>query len=68
MNESKYLRISDITKLYPFSLGTMRFFLMHRKENGLNKAVLRVGKSLLINREKFEKWIESHHEKTNEKG
>jgi hypothetical protein len=44
---------------YPFSMGQVRHFLLHRHKNGLDKAVRKIGKRVYLNGEMFEQWIES---------
>lgn len=60
--ETKYLSLTDIVKTYPFTMGQLRHFLLQRQENGLYKAVRQVGKRIIINREKFDQWIEIQFE------
>ena len=43
-------------------LPTLREWLFHRNTNGLNKAVCKIGRKVLINEYEFLKWIESHRE------
>jgi len=43
---------------YPFSMGQLRYLLLYRHKNGLEKAVRKIGKRLLIRTDLFEKWIE----------
>jgi hypothetical protein len=43
---------------YSFSMGQLRYFLLYRHKNGLEKAVRKIGKRLLIRTDLFEKWIE----------
>lgn len=45
---------------YPFTMGQMRHFLLHRHKNGLQEAVRKIGKRLYIRRDLFEQWIESN--------
>jgi hypothetical protein len=44
---------------YPFTMGQMRHLLLHRHRNGLEKAVRKVGKRLVLRIDLFEAWIES---------
>ena len=44
---------------YPFYMGQVRHFLLHRHKNGLDKAVRKIGKRVYLNGELFEQWIES---------
>lgn len=42
--------------------AAIRWMLFNRKENGLAKAVTKLGKKILIDDEKFEEWVNSHAE------
>lgn len=44
---------------YPFSMGQLRYYLMRRHKNGLEKAVRKIGKRLYLKIDLFEEWIES---------
>lgn len=48
--------------LFPANEHELRYLLRNREKNGLNSAVLRVGRRLLIDEQAFIKWIESHRE------
>lgn len=50
---------------YPFTIGQMRYFLLHRHRNGLQTAVRKIGKGLALRTDLFEAWIESHSSKVN---
>jgi len=62
MEKLKYWTISQIAKsdLYPFTLAQMRHHLLIRDINGLEKAVRKIGKRLIIRMDLFDKWIESY--------
>lgn len=57
-----YKTIQDIAsdKNYPFTLGQLRSFVLNREENGLDKAIRKIGKRLYIRIDLFDKWIEMH--------
>jgi hypothetical protein len=57
-----YKTIQDIAsdKNYPFSLGQLRSFILKRQENGLDKAVRKIGKRIYIRIDLFDEWIEKH--------
>ena len=57
----KYCNINQIVECgdYPFTLGQMRFFLLHRHKNGLTNAVRPIDKRLYIKMDLFDEWIES---------
>lgn len=64
--EYKYLRVSDIVKSekYPFSNSQIRYFLMYRHQNGLSKAVRKIGRTVFLRSDLFDEWMESSSELT----
>ncbi len=60
----KYLSVNQIVAdpKYPFTLGGLRHLLTLRKENGLSKAIRKIGKRLYIRTDIFDKWIEDQKE------
>lgn len=61
MNDNEYLSVQQIAddSRYPFSLGQLRYYLMLRHRNGLEKAIRKIGKRVYLRRDLFERWIES---------
>lgn len=57
----QYLGISEIAKSgrYPFTIGQIRHYLTKRHENGLDKAVRKIGKRLYLRLDIFDLWIEA---------
>lgn len=45
-----------------FSEGALQWHLFHREQNGLNKAVVKIGRRIFLDRDRFEEWIESKRE------
>ena len=45
-----------------FSPGGIRWLLFHRESNGLSKAVLRVGRRILIDEDAFFQWLDGQNE------
>lgn len=45
--------------MYPFSMGQLRHYLLHRHKNGLEKAIRKIGKRLYLRIDLFNEWIES---------
>ena len=43
---------------YPFTLGQLRHYLIHRHRNGLDGAVRKIGKRIFIRVDLFDAWIE----------
>ncbi len=62
MENHEYLTVKQITQLYPFSLGQIRHFLQFRHRNSLQKAVLKVGKRLILRRDLWEYWLNEQKE------
>jgi hypothetical protein len=53
-----FLTVKQFCQRYPaFSHGGMRWLLFHRKENGLEHAVLKVGRKVLIDVDQFFVWL-----------
>ena len=48
---------------YPFTMGQLRHLLLYRHRNGLQKAVRKIGKVLVLRIDLFDLWIESQSEK-----
>lgn len=68
MNKYEYLSTQQIieSSQYPFTKGGLAYHLIKRKENGLNRAVRKIGKRLYLRKDLFEEWIESQAETVNE--
>lgn len=60
MEDFQYLSITQIaaSNHYPFTIGQLRHYLMHRHKNGLETAVRKIGKRLFIRTDLFNAWIE----------
>ncbi|HEY4831666.1 MAG TPA: hypothetical protein VIH61_03800 [Waddliaceae bacterium] len=48
---------------YPFTMGQMRHLLLYRHRNGLQTAVRKIGKRLVVRIDLFDAWIESQTSK-----
>ena len=61
MNEYQYWSPQQIVKSgkYPFTMGQVRHLLLYRHRNGLQDAVRKVGKRLVLRMDLFDLWIES---------
>lgn len=46
-----------------FSEGALRMYIFHEKQNGLSKsgAIVRIGRKVLIDEEKFFDWVRSQN-------
>jgi hypothetical protein len=52
------MTVRQLTEQYPaFSMGGIRWLLFHRQENGLDRAVLKVGRRVLIDVDQFFGWL-----------
>lgn len=65
MSEQKYSYLTPIEMVakYSFmSIGGLRGYILHEKENGLadSGAISRMGRKILINEDKFFAWVESN--------
>ena len=67
MTDYEYWTTQQVTssKKYPFSKGQFQHLLLHRHKNGLNTAVRKVGKRLLVRIDLLDQWIEEHREGKN---
>lgn len=53
-------KVSQFCEEYPaFTPGGVRWLLFQRQQNGLEHAVVRIGRRLLIDVEKFFEWIDT---------
>jgi hypothetical protein len=48
---------------YPFSMGQLRHLLLYRHSNGLQGAVRKIGKRLVLRMDLFNQWIDSQSSK-----
>ncbi len=66
MNNIEYWSPQQIVKSgrYPFTMGQMRHLLLYRHRNGLQEAVRKVGKRLVLRMDLFDTWIESQSSKS----
>jgi hypothetical protein len=60
MSEIEYCFAEQIEKSpkYPFSIHQLRHFFLHRHKNGLNGAVCKIGKRIVVRMDLFDAWIE----------
>ncbi len=61
MNDYQYLSPQQIVSSgkYPFTIGQMRHLLLYRHRNGLQSAVRKIGKRLVLRMDLFDSWIDS---------
>jgi hypothetical protein len=65
MESYQYLSPQQIitTGRYPFTMGQIRYLLLYRHRNGLETAVRKVGKRLMLRMDLFDQWIENQASK-----
>ncbi|MFM7469189.1 MAG: hypothetical protein ACKO37_06795 [Vampirovibrionales bacterium] len=62
MNKT-YLTVKQMAAKHPaFSEASLRYHIFHERQNGLDKALIRVGKKILIKEDSFLDWLESQQE------
>lgn len=58
---TKYLTVNQMAEKCPaFSSNSLRYHIFNETKNGLDKAIKRIGRKVLINEDLFFEWIESH--------
>lgn len=58
------LTVQQFCQQHPaFSEGGMRWFLFHRKSNGLDKAVVKCGRRVLIDEDRFFQWLDEQNDR-----
>lgn len=63
MTDQIYLTVRQLCDKYAaFSQGGLRALIFNEHSNGLaeSRAIIRIGRKILIHEEKFFNWIESH--------
>lgn len=60
MDKVEYVSLKQIAEdsHYPFTMGQLRHYLVHRHKNGLDAAVRKIGKRLFLRIDLFNAWIE----------
>ena len=57
------ISVEDLAAASALSKGWIRKQLLHRKSNGLDAAVVRAGRRLLLDKERFGVWLAQFREK-----
>lgn len=56
-----YLTVKQMAAKHPaFSEASLRYHIFNETTNGIDKAIKRIGRKILINEERFFEWLESH--------
>lgn len=60
MDKVEYVSLKQIADnpKYPFTMGQLRHYMMHRHKNCLDNAVRKIGKRLFLRIDLFDAWIE----------
>lgn len=57
-----YLTVSQFVRKHPWPPeGGLRYLIFNEKTNGFDKVIKRAGRTILIDEEKFFKWIEDQN-------
>ena len=60
MSHKNYLTVKQMAAKHPvFSEASLRYHIFNERRNGLDKALIRVGKKILINEDAFWDWLEN---------
>lgn len=60
---SQISTVDQFAKKYPaFSRASLRWMLFNREQNGLHKAVVQIGRRILIDEAAFVAWLHEHRE------
>ena len=63
MNKRSIMTVEQLCDAHPaFTPASVRWWLFRREENGLNRAVIRLGRKLLIDESAFFDWLDDHRE------
>ncbi|OGN61675.1 MAG: hypothetical protein A3F09_03485 [Chlamydiae bacterium RIFCSPHIGHO2_12_FULL_49_11] len=49
--------------MYPFTKGQLNHLLVQRHKNGLEKAIVKIGKRIYFKIPEFDQWISEHTQK-----
>jgi hypothetical protein len=68
---TRFLTVTQVPAIHPaFTEQILRWLIFKQEDNGLRKsgAVVRIGRKVLIDEERFLEWVRSHGEVVSEKG
>lgn len=58
---TKYLTVKQLSEKYPaFPASGIRHLIFHAKAKSFENCLIRVGRKVLVDSERFSAWIESH--------
>ncbi len=62
MEQSQFFTVEQFSKKYSaFSPASLRWLLFNRARNGLDAAVVQLGRRVLIDEAKFFQWVEAQN-------
>ena len=61
-SDRNFLSVKRASEHYDIPIGGLRGLLFRRENNGLNKAVVKLGRRILLKRDEFERWLLTHSE------
>lgn len=63
MDTPQFSTVEQLVQKYPcFTVGSLRWQLFNRAQNGLDSAVVQVGRRILIDDQKFVEWLRSNRQ------
>ena len=62
LRDKNFLNTRELSEQYNWPFGGIQGLLFNRHKNGLNRATIKIGRKLLIDRHKFENWLKEHYE------
>ena len=55
----RFATVNQTSEIYPaFTVASLRYLIFHRKTNGFDKCIFRIGRKVLIDVDLFEAWID----------
>lgn len=61
-SQKRWSTVKCVPAQYPeanFTEGSIRWWIFNSTENGFNSCIVRIGRKVLIDLDKFEQWIEN---------
>jgi hypothetical protein len=60
---TQFFTVKQVAKRHPaFSEGSLRWAIFNRRLNGFDSCLIRIGRRLLIDEQRFLEWVEHHRE------
>ena len=61
-DQRRFLSPNSLCERRGITPNTLRHWLAHRDENGMDRCCLKIGKLVVIDEQQFIEWLESHRE------